>query len=255
MFVLFNTGKSNNNAIDLHVENDRIVINEQEHLLSDVKARTDFRPYCKMTFPLKQTSVDQRTIQDAQGGSHSYPYSLPPFDIFTHTAESKYTQYELSLFTHHIYDVSFMFFPHHNTFKDAVLCVLATTDPNVPFNITTKNNEDIVPYIPDKTITEITGWADNIYPKCSLYLLNTATVNDQTVHTLEFVYNDLDETPVVCDFTATVKSNKGYLSHQKLDVVDGKAQFKYIPFGLDPTDKADIQVGIGKYSYIAKLTV
>lgn len=256
MFVLFNLGQSNNNAINLHVEENRIVLNEREHLLADIKSRTDFLPYCKMAFPLKQTSSDQRTIQDAFGGHHSYPFSLNPFDLFTHTSETKYNQHELSLFTHQSYDVAFIFFPHHTNFKDAILSVLGKTDPNVPFNITTKDaNGNIVPYVPSRIVTEIDGWADYIYPKCSLNVVNTSTENGQTVHTLEFTYKDLDETSINCDFPAYVKTTKGYVTHRRIDVVNGKAQFKYIPLGLNSTEKANIQVGIGKYSFISTLTV
>lgn len=257
MYYLFDLGRWDNNiAIKLHVEEDRIVLNEREHLLSDIKNRSDFTAYCKMTFPLKQLSVEQRTVQDKSGGSHSYPYSLDPLDMFTFTSNTKYKPNELNKQTAQDYSVSFIFFPHHVNFKDAFLNLLKPTDPNVVFEITTKDSKNnVVEYVPDKVITEVNGWDELIFPKCSLDIVDQTVENGVDVYTLEFMYNDIDGKPISCDFYAAVKSTKGYLTNRKIDLVNGKARFKYVPLYVDKGEKSVIQVGIGNYSHIAKIII
>lgn len=256
MYILFNTGNSNNNAVNLHVEEDRIILNEREHLLSEIKSRTDFRSYSKIVFPLKQTSIEQRTISDQFGGTHYYPYSLNPFDLFTYTAETKYSQHEVSLITNESYEISFIFFPHHINFKDAILCVTNVTDTNVPFNITTTDSDNnIIPYVPNRTITQINSWDDYIYPKCTLEVIDTVIENNLPVTTIEFTYKDLDSNFISSNFNAYIRNTKGYVSHRKLEVVNGKARFKYIPLGLSSEEKSLIQVGIGRYSFITTIEI
>lgn len=252
MYFLYNTGSIRKNAIILHVEEDRIVLNEKEYTLEDVKKRTDFRPYCKIAFPLKQTSIDQRLIQDPQGGKHSYPYAFSPFDIFTTTADSKLLQHELENVVMYSLDVTFIFFPHTKNFKDAVLGIVKSSDDNVPLKVTTLDpNNNVIEYVPDKIVTE-SNRNGIIWPKCKLDITDNGTksFNRLPVYTIEFTYNDIDGNFVECDFDAYVKTSCGYVSHRKLKVKKGKASFKYIPIGIDNDEQAEIQVGIGKFSIV-----
>jgi len=253
MYILYDNGNSNNNAIILHVEEQKIILNETEFYLSDIKKRSDFKPYCKLVFPLKQVSIDKRTIKDSFGGSHYYPFALPPFDLFTYTAETKFIQQEISEITNQSYEVQFIFFPHHTNFKDAVLSLLKPTDPNVPFKVTTTDqNNNIIDYIPDRIFTESVSV---IYPKSTLEIVETKQINGITYYTLEFTYKDIDGIFVSCDFDAYVKTSSGYVSHRKLKVKSGKVRFTYIPLGLNSDEKSEIQVGIGKYSDIVNILI
>ena len=142
MYILYNSNSYN--AINLHVEEDRIILNEQEHLLEDLKKRTDFRSFSKIVFPLKQTSITPRTIEDSFGGNHSYSYSLDPFDIFTLTAETKNSQIEFSKREHLDCTVQFIFYPHTQNFKDAVLSLCKPVDLNIPISVTTSQEDQVL---------------------------------------------------------------------------------------------------------------
>jgi hypothetical protein len=251
MYYLFNTGNLRSNAINLHVEEDRVILNESEHFLTNIKKRTDFRPYCKMLFPLKQTSIDQRNIEDSFGGKHSYPYSMPPFDSYTYTSDSKMLQDEIEPFLHSSMEVSFIFFPHTKNFMDAILLISKPSDINVPFKVTKLDkNKNIIDYIPDKIFTESVRIGP-AYPKCTLQIIDKEkTFNSLPVYDILFTYNDIDGNFVECDFDAYVKTSCGYISHRKIKVKNGKATFRYIPIGVNDDEQAEIQVGIGKYSNI-----
>ena len=251
MYYLFDTVSPRTNAIILHVEEDRIVLNEREHSLYDIKARSDFRPYCKFVYPLKQTSIDQRVIEDSLSGKHSYPYSQNPFDVFSYTSESKLSQHEVEQLILSSTEVSFLFYPNTKNFKDAVLTILKSSDTNVPLKVTTLDeNKNIIDYVPDKVIKDnITSVA----PKCTLEVVETKTANRLPVSIIEFTYNDLEGNFIECDFPAYVKASCGYISHRKIYVKNGKARFKYIPMGVESGEKSQIQVGIGKYSIVTKI--
>lgn len=251
MYYLFNVGSLKQNAIVLHVEEDRIILNEREHSLYDIKVRSDFLPYCKFVYPLKQTSIDQRLIQDSFGGNHSYPYSMNPFDIYSYTSSAKLSQDDVDSFLSISTEVSFMFYPHTKNFKDATLMIAKSSNNYVPLKVTTlDDNKNVIDYVPDKIITDLTTHAG---PKCKLEVIETKTTNRLTVSTIEFTYNDIDGNFVECDFPAYVKASCGYVSHRKLYVKQGKARFKYIPMGVDASEKTEIQVGIGRYSIVTNI--
>ena len=235
----------------LHVEEDRVILNEKEYFLSDIKSRTDFRPYCKIVLPLKQTSIDQRVVEDSYGGKHSYPYGMTAFDLFTYTADSKLLVNEVEFFTYTSLEVCFIFLPHNNNFKDAILGIVKPSDPNVPFKVTTLDkNKNVIDYIPDKIITEFSRIGP-IYPKCTIKVLDSdKKFNELPVYNIEFTYNDIDGNFVECDFDAYIKTSCGYVSHRKIKVKNGKATFRYIPIGVDVEEQAEIQVGIGKHTNI-----
>jgi len=249
MYILYNSNSYN--AINLHVEEDRIVLNEQEHLLEDLKKRTDFRSFSKIVFPLKQTSLTPRIIEDSFGGKHSYPYSLDPLDLYTLTAETKYSQAEISKKENIDCTVQFIFYPNTQNFKDAVLSLTKPADVNVPFIVTTSKNNQIVDYVTDIELQE--PIKDYILPKCNLEVISTQTINGLPTTTIEFTYKDINGVFVDCNFTAYVKSSCGYVTHRKLNVKNGKTRFKYIPLGLEVDQKSQIQVGIGKYSIVTNL--
>lgn len=251
MYYLFNVGSLKQNAIVLHVEEERIILNEREHSLYDIKVRSDFLPYCKFVYPLKQTSIDQRLIEDSFGGKHSYPYSLNPFDIYSYTASSKLSQHDADQFIGLNTEVSFMFYPHTKNFKDATLMITKSSNEYVPLKVTTlDDNKNVIDYVPDKIITDA---ITNTAPKCKLQVIETKIDNELPVSTIEFTYNDIDGNFVECDFPAYVKASCGYVSHRKLYVKKGKARFKYIPIGVDAEEQTEIQVGIGNYSIVTNI--
>jgi hypothetical protein len=252
MYLLYDTKTFRKNAIILHVEEDRIILNEKEYRLEDIKKRTDFRPYCKIGFPIKQTAIDQRVIEDSFGGKHSYPYAFPPFDIFTITSETKLMQHEIENLINYHLDVAFIFFPHTKNFKDAVLTIIKSGDENVPLIVTTLDaDKNKIDYVPDQILTE-SARNGLCFPKCKLAVIDNGTksFNRLPVYVVEFTYNDMDGNFVECDFDAYVKTSCGYVSHRKLKVKNGKATFKYIPIGVNDDEKAEIQVGIGKFSVV-----
>lgn len=253
MYFLYNTGSFRKNAVILHVEEERIVLNEKEYTLEEVKKRTDFRPYCKIAFPLKQTAIEQRVIEDSFGGKHSYPYAFPAFDVFGMTAESRLMQHELENILLYQLDVAFIFFPHTKNFKDALLTIIGSSDIHVPLKVTTVDeNNNIIDYVPDQILTESPRQGLG-YPKCKLEITDNGTKSFSRlpVYTIEFTYNDINGNFVECDFDAYVKTSCGYVSHRKIKVKQGKASFKYIPIGVGDDEQAEIQVGIGKHSSVA----
>lgn len=249
MYILFNG--NNNNAINLHVDENVIILNEQEHLLEDLKKRTDFRSFSKIVFPLKQTSITPRTIKDSSGGNHSYPYSLDPFDMYTLTAETKYSQAEISKKENIDCTVQFIFYPNTQNFKDAVLSLSKPADVNIPFVVTTSKDNQKIEYTTDIKLQE--SIKNYILPKCNLEVISTQIINGWPTTTIEFTYKDLNGVFVDCNFTAYVKSSCGYVSHRKLNVINGKARFKYIAIGVESNEKSQIQVGIGKYTNVTNL--
>lgn len=253
MYWLYKLPQNISYATIVHVEEDRIVINEKEFLLSDLTSRSDFNSYCKFVFPFKQLSPEtQRKITDENGGQHFYPVVINTFDIFGFTYHTKLKQDEFGSFQLSPIVVSMIFYPHSTNFKDALLTIIAPGDDNTPFRVTTKNlSGEIIDYVPDQILTDTKILAS---PKC---VLSVASVNDDSLksQTIKFTYRDVKGIEQKTNFEAKVRASAGYLSHREISVVDGEAIFKWIPLGLSPGTKAEIQIEIGKYTRVCFLTV
>jgi len=243
---------TSSNVIKLHVEEEKVILNDKEYLLADIKSRSDFRPFVRYIFPLKQTN-DVRTIKDEFGGSHWYPYGFKVMEAFSHSANSKNTPGEIAEFSlyHMCAGVSFVFYPESTNFKDALCIVETPMDKNTPFEVTTLKDGEIVQYNADEAF--LPDFPKNHFlPKCEL----TASSNivGQGGIQVDFQYKDVSRNIVpVPSFYATVKSDKGYISHRKFHVVDGKGSFRFYPLGLTSQEISTIQVGIGKFTDVASI--
>lgn len=243
---------TSSNAIKLHIEEEKVILNEKEYFLSDIKKRSDFRPFVRYILPLKQTH-DVRTVKDDFGGNHWYPYGFKVMEAFSHAANSKNTPGEIAEFSlYHMWaNVSFVFYPESTNFKDA-LCIVGTPmDKNTPFEVTTLEDGEIVQYNADEAF--LTDLPKNQFlPKCELK--SATNLVGQGGIQVNFQYKDVYGNAIdVPSFSATVKSDKGYISHRKIDVINGKGSFRFYPLGLTSKETATIQVGIGKFTDVASI--
>ena len=239
-------------AIDLHVEEEKITLNGVPFELNLIKSRNDFRDFNRMVFPLKQIS-NEYVVEDVSGGKHFYPSAMKPFDLFSYTNVSKMQAHEVSQITNFLIAVSFVFYPHTTNFKDALLVFAKSIDVNVPLKITTTDSDgNKIDYLPEREFDKKVVHG-GFSPKCTLQA--TSLVVDSLGTDIEFFYRDIAGEAVTCNFTATVKSDKGYISHSKIDVIDGKGKFKFFPMGLSSGEEVKVQVGIGKYTDIVNITL
>lgn len=253
MYWLYELPQNNSYATIVHIEEERIVVNEKEFLLSELKSRNDFNSYCKFVFPFKQTSPEnQRTIEDKNGGKHFYPLVINTFDILGFTQNTKLNQEEFGSSQLYSINISVLFYPHSTNFKDAALLIIKPSDPNTPFKVTTLDSQNkVIDYIPDKILTDTNVRAN---PKCIL----TSEVNNNDPlksQTIKFIYQDVDGIKHNVNFKAKVKASAGYITHREINVVDGEATFTWIPLGLSSGEKAEIQIEIGRYTDICSLVV
>lgn len=241
-------------AIKLHVEEDHIILNETRFDLATVKKRSDFRAFTRYVFPLRQ-SIEQRTTQDTRGGSHSYPYPFKMFDIFSLSNISKLVPEEMAemSFFYMACSISVVFFPESTNFKDALIMVPRANDQNTPFEVTTSNDGVIVPYKADEFFPEDFP-KNHFLPKCEV--TSEKTTVDQAGVKINFQYKNVEGLEVaVPDFKATVQSDKGYISHRKFDVKNGKGWFRFYPLGLGKGETVSIKVGIGKFTDVASINL
>lgn len=241
-------------AVILHVEEDKFILNETEFKLEDLRRRSDFRSFSRYIFPLKQTN-EPRSINDATGGTHSYPIAYRPFDAFSMTFNSKNTPFEMSEMSwfHISESVSFIFYPNSTNFKDALCIADRAQDQHTPFEVTTMVDGEKVQYTADQ-VFERDMPKNHFLPQC--VLSSEKSVVGQAGIKIDFQYKDVEgnevETP---NFYATTKSDKGYLSHSKFPVKGGKGSFRFYPLGLPKGETVDIQVGIGKFTDVASITL
>ena len=245
MYKLVTNFNRSNSAINIHVEEDKFIFNDTTFLLDDLKNSPEFRPFCNFAFPL--SNMFKVLIRVENTDLVYYKSALAkPFDTFSQSFNTK------SKFLNHFhptldFPVTILFYPETKNFKDAHLTVIKQDD-HVPFEVTTTNdNGEKVPYVPDYDGPYIPNY---VLPKC--LLASSPTVpKDGTI--VSFTYRDLNSVEQSVNFEASIKTDKGYISHNKIDIVNGKASFKFIPLGLSSGEKVTIQAGIGRFTNVAKL--
>ena len=245
MYKLVTDFNRSNAAINIHVEADKFTFNGTTFLLDDLKKSPEFRPFCNFAFPLSNYLKVGNRVPDTDKVFWT-PSLGKPFDTFAQSFNTK------SKMLNHFYPmfdmpVSVLFYPETKNFKDAQLTVIKQDD-HVPFEVTTTNDKgEKVPYVPDYEGPYIPNY---VLPKC--LLASSPTVpKDGTI--VSFTYRDLNSVEQSVNFEASIKTDKGYISHNKVDVVNGKASFKFIPLGLSSGEKVTIQAGIGRFTNVAKL--
>lgn len=235
----------------MHVTENVFTLNGKNYLLSDIKARSDFRAFSRFIFPfsfLKRTgeAFAEAVIVDGQEVHFDKPTPLTPFERYAHTFNSKYSGFpDFPILN---CPLSMIFYPETQNFKDALLIVTKQADV-VPLEITIDANGQTVPYVPDYEGPLPTN--EHLLPKCSLTAENNVVPFNGT--NIIFAYRDIAGMPKAVDFTATVKTDKGYISHNKLDVTGGVGMFKFVPLGLSSGEIAKVQVGIGKYTDVCSV--
>lgn len=249
LFLHTNPERITDVAINIHVTETSITVNDEEYTLEYLKTKNDFRDFCLMLFPLSnlgKVGVAQN-INGTEKITHYISKSLPPFDAFSISYDSK-SKYLSHLQPTLNLPISMAFYPETQNMKDALLIVQKQSS-DVPFKITTTDSKkQIIDYVPDY---EGLYQPNRILPKCTLKA-DEVLVSTNGIE-LEFNYRDMNSIfrPVNC--TAVTKTNKGYVSHNKISVVNGIGRFKFIPLGLDSGEKVDVQVGIGKYSKLCNI--
>lgn len=239
-------------AIKLHVEDDFICLNERVFRLDQLKSRNDFRSFVRFIFPMRQGS-DSRTIEDAHGGRHFYPHALKFFDQFSMTYNSKVTPEDMAEleFNYFCTSISVFFYPETQSFKDALFLVSAPDDPNTPFEITTTdNNGKMVPYLVDELFDSDIP-RNHFLPKCEVTA--SKDVVDKAGTKITFTYKDIKGEAQKINFKATAKSDSGYISHRKFNVVDGVGSFYFFPMGLSKGEDIKIQIGIGNFTEVVSI--
>lgn len=236
----------------MNVMDNTLFINKHVFHLEDLKKRNDFRPFCRYVFSMKQIPfvgpkgqiVPHDFVWNYEGKDILILPIAEPFERYSTTYNSKHNNYEPNYFVN---VVSVVFYPETKNFKDAMILIPKAKD-GVPQEIMIADDEKgTIPYVPDFEGPLLDN--QHLLPKC---LLDGDETVDIGGGIYEFTYRNIDGVPVSVDFQATAKTDKGYISHQKFDVVKGKGRFKFIPFGLDKGEVATVQVGIGKYSDVVK---
>lgn len=241
--------------IDIHVEEDIIIVNETEHKLEELKARSDFRHFCRYLFPLAnhgRTNIDNYVSVEVDGESRLIykPIGAPlAFERYSNSFNTKHT--EFPQYTHLNCPISMVFYPETQNFKDALLTVTRQSEGTwIPLTITTTDSQgNKIPYEPDYEGPLPKN--DHLMPKC-LLTADSNTVSSSGT-TLNFKYRNINAEDVDVDFIATAKCDKGYVSHSKFDVKSGLGSFKFIPLGLESGETVKVQVGIGKYTDICNV--
>jgi len=245
MYKLVTDFNRSNSEIKVHVESDKFTFNGTTFLLEDLKKSPEFRQFCNFAFPLSNYLKAGHKVE----GTNAVYWTASvgkPFDTFAQSFNTK------SKILNHFYPmfdmpVSILFYPETKNFKDAHLTVIKQ-DNHVPFEVTTTNdNGEKIPYVPDYEGPYVPNY---VLPKC--LLTSSATVpKDGTI--VSFTYRDFNSVEQYVNFNASIKTDKGYISHNKLDVINGKASFKFIPLGLSSGEKVTIQAGIGRFSNVGKI--
>jgi len=252
LFIHTDEDKTSDVEIKIHVTETSITINsepfEKTYTLDDLNMRNDFRDFCLMMFPL--SNIGKIQMRDDNLNVYYKSPSIPPFDAFSQSYNSK-SKYLSHLQAGTNFPICVMFYPETKNFKEAVLIVQKQKD-NVPFKITTTNSKgEIIDYSPDYEGPYI---SNRLLPKCELRAENIV-VNKNDQLEIEFIYKNMDSIEMEINFHATVKTDKGYISHSKIDVKHGRGKFKFIPLGLDSGEKATIECGIGKYTSLCDISI
>lgn len=234
----------------IHVTENTITYNTVTITLDSIKQRNDFKSFCRFVFPLNLSRIKNtghRYLDPNTGKEYEMLIPTIPFDLYSQTYNSKHN----ALSHLHMLKTSMfcIFYPETKNFKDALLFVTKQTEAS-PLIITTENDKgEIVPYVPERE--EFFSINDHILPKCTL------TSDSKTVPlegtNIVFAYRDINGIPKEVDFIATVKTDKGYITHNNLDVTDGIGIFKFIPLGLNTGEKVKVEVGIGNFSNICNV--
>lgn len=246
MYKLITDAKKSNSEIKIHVTENELTFNGTTFLLEELKKSKEFKPFCNIVFPLSNIFKTGVKVEvDGKELVYFKPNTLNYFDshVQSYVSKNKYLNH-----LHPSLDMpmSVLFYPETKNFKDALLTVLQQED-HVPFEVTTTDKSgNIIPYVPDYVGPHI------LYsgvPKC--LLTADKDIVDQTGTSLEFTYRDINSVEQLVNFEASVKTDKGYISHNKFDVVNGKGYLKFIPLGLISGEKVKIQIGMGKYTEVA----
>jgi hypothetical protein len=250
-------------SINLHVEEDRIVLNQKEFLYETLLNRRDIRCFSRVIFPLLPGST--KFIDDGV----KYPETKDFLDSFNDTYVSKMSLLDYAknwnpgIFWNLSVPISFVKYPETTNFKNGLLIVTkpVATDysPKVNCIITTKNeNGDTVSYIPDRSIDEYPDQydlTDDFLPKCTLTGNDTISVGSTSGIELTFSYRDINSNMQFVTCSGEIKADKGYITHRKFSTNDGTFSFKFIPLGLNVGEIAKVQVGLGKYTDVVSKTV
>lgn len=244
LFIHTNEERISDVELDIHVDADSITINNTTYTLTQLKARNDFRPFCLMLFTL--SNLGKVAIHTDSGDVYYKTTTLNPIEAFSQSWVSK-NKYLYHLQPLQNFPVSMMFYPETKTMTDALLLVQKQSD-HVPFSVTIDQEGEKIKYIPDYEGVYI---SNKTLPKCKLESNNSMVPPDGV--DLTFTYRDLNGNNKDVSFTATAKSDKGYISHSKFEVTDGIGKFKFLPLGLSSGEVVKIQSGIGKYTDVCSV--
>jgi len=237
---------SNMETIILEIQDKRMLFNDHEILWDDLAKRSDFRPFVRYVWPMKET-FDRRIWRQAPDGEfYGCPSPHVAYDLFGFTAQSKLTMAEWNIFTDSLGPIwlTCIIYPHSTCFKDSIITLTVPRDQKAPISYDMEPSR----IFEDKRVM-VTDWV----PKCSLECAKKTVT--QKGEEITFKYADHEGNFHPASFKAQVKTDKGYVSHQEIDVVDGIGKFRFIPLGLEKPDKVKIQVGIGKFTDVASITL
>jgi hypothetical protein len=248
--MLWHQKADHNYAIELHIENDYIVFNNRRFDFNDLKIRPEFRPFTRWIFyAYRQTNA---VTTDRFGVEWPIPIPVEqPVEIFSITNISKAVPGNIPIpFMYGHTLVSFVVYPESTGFKDSLCIATRSNNDSVPFNVTTKNNSDeTVGYSADRVFSGDMP-KNEFLPKCRL-----TKTKDNDKYNMRFTYKTVSNTASNSSFIATVKTNKGYVSHQKVEVENGTGEFVFIPLGLSNGEIAKVQVGIGKFTDVVSAEI
>lgn len=245
LWIQKNKGMSNMETVILEIQDKRMMFNDHEILWDNLTKRSDFRPFVRYVWPMKET-FDKRIWRKAPDGEfYGCPAPHVAYDLFGFTTQSKLSLSEWNIFTDSLGPIylTCIIYPHSTSFKDSILTLTVPPEPKAPV---TYDMEPTRVFEEGKQIMR-SDWQ----PKCTLECPKKTI--PQKGEEITFTYKDHEGNFHPASFKAQVKTNKGFVSHQEIDVVEGIGKFKFIPLGLDKPDEVKIQVGIGKFSDVASI--
>jgi len=257
------TKSYSDSSINLHVEEDKIVLNQKEFSYQTLLNRKDIRCFSRVIFPLLPGST--KFVDD----DVKYPETKDFLDIFNDTYVSKMLlldyvkNWNPGIFWNLSVPISFIKYPETTNFKNGLMIVTkpVVTDysPKVNCIITTKDESNtIVNCVPDRSIDEYPDQydlTDDFLPKCTLTGDNTISASSFSGIELTFTYKNVNGLAQSVACSGEIKADKGYITHRKFSTNNGIFSFKFIPLGLNVGEITKVQVGLGKYTDVVSKTI
>ena len=167
---------------------------------------------------------------------------LPPINRFILTQSTKSSTSRLTSLEGHFTAQITIPFKNSNIIDNTNIILLKPGLLGFSSNI---SKDQIQQITLDQLRNHSNGW--DPFPNLKLISHPTCDSNGTDIK-VELFWNDDRKIPELCEIY--IKSDIGYVNKRKLNLINGKGSFKYIPLGLDIQDIATIKVGFKTYSNV-----